>query len=257
MAGSNKLLDSPWASQDTLQVKADKQTKADDMDQQYTVWKANPSPETIAPLLDGLKPTIDSGLRSYAAGQEDALRTKAKLLTVRALQTYDPKAGTRISSHVMNSLQKLYRERADRENIVHVPENVILERNRVTKAADNIESEKGRAATAEELADATGLSTGRLAKLSEYKHVEPEARFLSEKGDTLYTRTADPHKMWIDMVYAEMDPIDKKVFEWSTGYAGAQKMQKQDIAAKLKISPPAVSSRINKIIGKLEEGYGL
>ena len=60
--------------------------------------------------------------------------------------------------------------------------------------------------------------------------------------------------MWSDYVYYDLDPIDKKIFEWTTGYAGSKIIPKGEVAKKLRITPAAVSLRINKIVKKLEEG---
>jgi DNA-binding Lrp family transcriptional regulator len=63
--------------------------------------------------------------------------------------------------------------------------------------------------------------------------------------------------MWLDYVYFELDPIDKKIYELSTGYKGSEKLPKKEIARQLNISAPAVSKRINKILKKIEEGQEL
>ena len=65
----------------------------------------------------------------------------------------------------------------------------------------------------------------------------------------------DPHKVWIDYVYSELDPVNKKIMEWKTGYAGSKQISNNDIARNLKISPPAVSQRIGTITKRLQEGY--
>ena len=249
---------SPWATKKTLDSVTSDSAKAKLDDQAlYTAWKRQPGPKTLEPILDGLRGTIDSGLSSFAPGAEDTLRTRAKILAVRALETYDPNMGTKLNTHVYNSLQKLFREKADRENIIHVPENVMLEKGLVDKASKDFESNHGRQPAISELADKTGLSAKRLGKISKYRDTAVESQFLSEKGDTLFSTNEDPNRMWLSYVYHDLDPIDKKVFEWSTGYGGTEKLPKKEIAMRLRISAPAVSSRINKMVKQLEAGYAL
>jgi len=247
----------PWAGSEELKKEYPRQVAQGTLDNLYTQWKNSPGKDTVEPLLQKLTPTIDAALTTYAGGKENDLRTRANILAVRALETYDPKKGVKLNTHVHNSLQKLYREKANRQHVVHIPENVILEKNRINKASRDFEARKGREPNAQELADLTGLSVGRLQKLSKYKNTAFESQFLSEKGDVLFSTTEDPHAVWLAYVYNELDPVDKKVFEWSTGYGGTKRLPKKEIAQKLRISAPAVSSRINKIIRKLEEGYNV
>lgn len=248
----------PWATQKKLQSVTDDsaQQKADDS-ALYDAWKLAPGPKTLEPILDNLAPTIDNGLSSFAPGSEDVLKTRAKILAAHAVETYNPKMGTKLNTHVYNSLQKLFREKSARENIVHVPENVILEKGIIDKANKDFESNYGRQPAMSELADKTGLSMQRLGKIGKYRDTAVESQFLSEKGDTLFSTGEDPNRMWLSYVYHDLDPIDKKVFEWSTGYGGTEKIPKKEIAARLRITAPAVSSRINKMVKKLEEGYAL
>ena len=255
---ANNDRQSPWATNKVLDnVTADAAKKKADDSTLYDAWKKQPGPQTLEPIMDSLQPTIESGLSSFAPGAEDSLRTRAKILAAHALETYNPKMGTKLNTHVYNSLQKLFREKSDRENIVHVPENVILEKNIIDKANKDFESTYGRQPAMSELADKTGLSMQRLGKIGKYRDTAMESQFLSEKGDTLFSTGEDPNRMWLSYVYHDLDPIDKKVFEWSTGYGGTEKLPKKEIADRLRISPPAVSSRINKMIKKMEAGYAL
>jgi DNA-directed RNA polymerase specialized sigma subunit len=120
-----------------------------------------------------------------------------------------------------------------------------------------LESELGREPTIDELADRTGISPARIEKINKYRNVQSESSMLTEKGDTLFERKKDPHKIWAEYVYHDLDPVDKKIYEWSTGYGGNETYKKGEIARRLNMSAPAVSQRINKIIAKLEEGYFL
>jgi DNA-directed RNA polymerase specialized sigma subunit len=156
---------------------------------------------------------------------------------------------------VHTSLQRLNREKAEREQLIHIPENVSLERNTLQKATSSFAAEHGREPSQAELADRTGISLKRLAKISQYKSQAMESQFLSEKGDSLYPSTpGDDQRIWIDYVYHELDPVDQKILEWSTGYGNVQPIPKKEMALRLKISGPAVSARISKIVKKLEEG---
>jgi DNA-binding NarL/FixJ family response regulator len=75
---------------------------------------------------------------------------------------------------------------------------------------------------------------------------------LSEKGD-LPGQQRDPQTVWMDYVYHDLSPSNRKIFEWTTGYNNTKRIPKKDIAAHLKISPAAVSMRVTGITKKLQQ----
>lgn len=223
----------------------------------YRAWKTDPSPTNTESLLKELTPTIESALTSYAPDHKSTLRTKARLMALNAAKMYDPNHSAKLTSYVFNNLKSLNREKAKRTNIVHIPENVILERNRINKEKDAFVAEEGREPTLLELADKTGLSLKRIENAEKHGNQLSASQLLSEKGDSLFSKASDPSQVWADYVYHDLDRADKKVFEWSTGYGGTKKIPKGEIAKRLKISPAAVSRRISKIISMLERGYNV
>jgi len=222
--------------------------------QAYTAWSAAPGPDTAGELLKHLRPTIDSALNSYAPDMKDQLRARAELMALSAARTYDAAKGTRLPSHVFNNLKGLNREKARRGTMVHIPENKVLELNRLRGAEASFESEQGREPTAAELADATGLSIKRIEKIRDSGGERSESGLLNEHGDSLFARQEDPQRIWADYVYHDLDDQDKKIFEWSTGYGGAARKGKGEMAKALRMSPAAVSRRIGKIVQMLQRG---
>ena len=220
----------------------------------YDAWSKEKTPGNTSMMLKTLKPTIESALTSYAGTEKDSLRTKATLMALHAVDTYDPAKRAQLKSHVFNHLKGLNREKARRFNAVHIPENVLLERNRINKEYKAFQAEHDREPTMDELSDATGLSHKRIEYAENNNTQRSSSQLLSEKGDSLFKRTGDSQKIWSDYVYHDLDGPDKKIFEWSTGYGGVVKISKGDIARRLRISPAAVSRRITKIIHMLEGG---
>lgn len=221
----------------------------------YEQWNnAKRSKATAGPLLVALTPTIDAALKSYAGG-DDQLRTRASIMAIDAAGRYSPKTGVQLSTYVSSYLRGLNREFAKRSQMVHIPEGSRLEWLKLEKASRDLEIEHGREPTLDELADNTSLSIKKIERLRKQNRGEAsESQLLTEQGDTLFARTDDPQRIWADYVYHELDPVDKKIYEWSTGFGGSATLKKMDIAKRLKISAPAVSARINKIITRLQEG---
>jgi len=220
----------------------------------YNKWMESPNEQSTGEFLKSMTPTIKNALKTYAPGQESALTTRANLMTLDIAKRYKPDKGTHINSFVMNGLKSLNREAQRRQAPIHIPENVALEQHKLIKASGELMAEKGRPATVQELGDRTGMSVKRIAKVRKYKSPVSSSTLLSEEGDSLFTQQKDPQTVWADYIYHDMSDIDKKIYEWSTGYGGSQMMKKGEIAQRLKMSAPAVSQRVSKIIKRLEEG---
>jgi DNA-directed RNA polymerase specialized sigma subunit len=177
-------------------------------------------------------------------------------MALKAAESYDPASGVKLSTYVMSSMRGLNRLAADRKTAVHVPEGALLDQNRIRKSSLEFKADNGRDPSAQEVADATGLSVKRLASLKERKGELRESDSSSDQGDALAAVKGDKDRLWVDFVYHDLDPISKSIFEQSTGYGGAARAHKQEIAKGLGISAAAVSQRIGKITDKLAEGLG-
>jgi DNA-directed RNA polymerase specialized sigma subunit len=222
--------------------------------EEYTSWKKDPSRQNLGALMKKVDPVIDKALTSYAGDMGPTLKTKARLMSVDYIKSYDPKKGMALSSYLIQNLQALNREKANRAYVIHMPENIILTKNKLHMATKEFMSTNGRDPNLEELADATGISKKHIANAQGYRPALSGSIAQTEKGDSLFEKKKDYGDVWSEYVYYDLTPIDKKIYEWTTGYMGTPTMPKQEIAKKLKMTPAAISFRINKIVSKLEEG---
>lgn len=251
---------SPWAKQEDLKKQVKSETPQVDrhsLNTHYEVWKKAQNPTNASKVLEQLQPDIDASLRTYGGKNAEDFRTQANLLALEAVESYDPKKEAGLRTHVQNYLHKLTRIRNQRTDVLHIPENVHMERQELQKISDEFQAEYDREPNMQELADRSKFSIKQIKRIRGYKDTLPETTFTSEEGDLMSGKNRTAQQMWLDYVYFELDPIDKKIYEWSTGYGGVDKIPKSEIASRLKISAPAVSKRINKILSKIEEGQDL
>jgi DNA-directed RNA polymerase specialized sigma subunit len=218
----------------------------------YKSWQETQSPEDLKELFHKLNPIINSALTSFAGGDK-SLKTRAYILTREALNDYKPEKGAALKTHVFHRLKRLNRVSAERKSVVHVPENVRTDAGAIWGFRKEFLDKHGRDPNLDEVADGTGMSIRRAQKAMHGGEV-PEGMTMSDKGH----HTVDAHDrsredIWQDYVYHDLDPISKKVFEWTTGYGGSEVLPKKEIAVKLKISAPAVSGRVSTIVKRLEE----
>ena len=183
----------------------------------YTAWRKSPNPETSGQLLKTVQPVITEAIRSYGGGSaaSPTLVGKAKQLTLSALQNYDPNR-SKIRTHLLTQLQSLRRVATKELQAVHIPEQLLLDLGHLHGGEATLRDTLGREPSDAELADHTGLSLKRIS----------------------YARG--------------LRPISQSILEHTAGLHGRPILSNQELAAKLRLSPGAVSQRKAKIQEKIE-----
>jgi len=223
---------------------------------QYIDWKKNPSPENTAKLLQYLRPTMDKALQAFAAG-DPALRMQAKILAHQAAKSYDPNREASLSSHVYGTLQRLNRLRQQRSAPVKIPESVRNTQVAVIRFKNDWIEKHDREPTFDELRSHLALSPKQLGKALGARADMPESALVSEKGDDWLSGDVNPdirsRRLFMDYVYHDQDTVGKQLMEHVMGYGGRTPISKSYAARALKISPAAVSQRLDTIMKKMDE----
>lgn len=235
-----------------------KEDPRDNITSAYEKWKTEDTPDTTRELLTTLTPQIDSALKNFSPGMEAGMRLRAQTMALSAARSYDPSKGMHLKSYVYQQLQPIQREYGKRLNVTKLPERHILERKALSQAESDFVDAKGRKPSTAELADFASIPIKRITTIRTHgTPVSESSRIHPETGDDMTSMSVDPQQVWSEYIYSDLDPIDQRIYEMSTGYGGVAVVPKKDIAAELKISPAAVSQRIGKIVGRLQEGVNL
>ena len=231
----------------------------------YTVWKADPTTDNLAAVLDSLRPTIAAAVASYGGAGNPQIMSKARVVTAKAIKSYNPEAGTGLPTWVSNQLRQLTRDIRKSGNDLSVAEGIQLDGYRLFQAENEFQDEHGREPTLTELADMTHLSPRRIKNIRQkLKAVVMDTAATSETGDQLAaTMETDFTKDALDYIYHEADTTDKKLLEYMTGYGGEDILDNKSIMAKLKLTPVQLSRRkarlalkVNNIVNDLEKVSG-
>jgi DNA-directed RNA polymerase specialized sigma subunit len=199
----------------------------------------------VSDILKGLEPTINSAIRSYAQDNPE-YKTKAKVLALEAIKTYDP-SKSKLETHVFNHLKRLQRISADRGNFIHMPEQTALDKRQLDKLIRNYSIDNGVEPSYQWLSDQTGMPIKKISRLMNTQGQTSSSMTRSEQGDSLEAAPRNAIRLYEDTLYQELDEKDKKIYEWLTGYQGSPILDRATVASKLKISLPALSQRISKI----------
>jgi len=213
-------------------------------------WKQSGSSMDLEQLIKQLDPLIQAEVNRRAGTlAREALEGKATALAVKAIKSFDPAKGVKLSTHVANQIQKLSRMNYAHQNAARLPEHMILQYQTVNIAKEDFKALEGREPTHQELADNLGWSPRKVQQFTE----QLGRSELMESTDTAGGMfVAAEHDPMVDYAYYSMSPRQQKIFEHSTGYNGAQKLNNRDIMSRLGITQGVLSYEKNKIRQLLE-----
>ncbi len=258
MKPKNQLIDQtfPFASGSSEQAK---KLEPDTTDA-FNAWKAADSPVTRAALLKQVRPVIDSAVYSYAGtGASPHVRGQAKLMAMRAFGSYDPARGT-MRTHLLSQLQGLQRLAAQGNQIISIPERVSLDRRHLMETEEKLRDQLGRDPSDMEIASHTGLSLKRLGYIRQASTGINTGSILDEEGEVFSPASTIPGEQskddgWADMVYYDLGEVDRTIMDYTLGLRGVKPLSNMELAARLGLSPGAISQRKAKIQQLLDARY--
>jgi hypothetical protein len=217
-------------------------------------WKQAPTPQNLEVLIKQLMPIIrrESG-RWSSVVPSYILENEAKLLTIKACQSYNPNAGAALSTHVVNSLQKLSRTAYKNQSSLSVPEQQRLTFNQYTAAVRHLEDLNGTRPSLHDIADYMSIRPKHLQKIVE----NVGRRELIESGEGPEF-VKDQHEDILHLAHADMTPLQKKIFEMRTGYNNTPVAKDaKTILKTLNISQGQLSYQLNAMKPLLERAQRL
>lgn len=232
----------------------------DDLAEPYHAFKTTPGPAANAGMLKALRPTIEGAIRTHVGEPNPVLTSRAKLLTLQGLGSYDPSRG-RLKSHLYNQLLGLKRYNRQQTSILKVPERVALDRHHVETATKELTARLGFEPTTDQLADHTGFNPARIAKARSYNTGYSEGLFAETSEGNVYGSLRQPGQQqdsgWSEVVYDGLDDYHKNIMELALGLHGRRKLSNGDIARRMGRSDGAISQAKDRIQKLLDEEHEL
>jgi hypothetical protein len=214
-------------------------------------WHSTRSPYDLEELIRHLDPLIQAQVNQRAGTlSRDMLVTQAKVLAVKAIKSYDPKYGVKLSTHVINQLQKLSRVNYAHQNAARIPEHTMLQFHSYNIAKEDFKAENGRDPTVHELSDSLKWSP---RKVEQFQTQFGRAELLESIDTPTGMFVAAVHDPRVEYVYMSMSPRQQHIFEYATGYHGTERLSNADIMKKLKITQGVLSYEKNKIKEMLKD----
>lgn len=218
----------------------------------WKAWKQNPNPQTLRVIMDRVKPIAKYEANKYKqTGMTPMLLdNKAEEIAYESLHTYDPNRG-QLNTHIITNMQRLNRYAIEKQNSVRVQEKQVFDYRRFLQEKHDLEEELGRPATEQELM--SKLGTGR--KLKDMKPIVEHYYSMNVEGGGKAPVRQDlaMDAVTLAMLHQDLKPPQREVFEYTYGYGGKPRLQKQQIAKKLNISNSMVSKHSRAIESKYRQ----
>lgn len=226
----------------------------------FHAWKKQDSPVTRKALLQASQPVIDSAVYSYAGkNASPAIKSQAKLLALDAMRSYDPNKGP-AKTHILSQLRRLQRLSAQSQQIISVPERILMDKQHLRETEENLQDQLGRDPSDAEIADAAGLSLKRIAYIRSAKMPINTGNMMDEAGEVYSPASSLPGQtpaddVWTEMVYNDADPVSQTIMDYTLGLHGSPVYGNAEIARRLGLTPGAISQRKARIQALLDERY--
>lgn len=226
----------------------------------YKDWAKSQDPKLIHSMINDLSPDIDKAIYAYAGmNAGPTIKTKAKVLAVRAIKSYDPKSKANLRSWIYTQLQPL--NRYSRElSPSPMPERALLQVASLKKVENDFYENYGRMPSDAELTDITGLSAkniGSIRRLNKRTVNEGQNLYGAEDPSSYGERVQSKEPTYKDdimhMLYTTLSPSEQVIMEHKLGFNNKPILSNNDIAARLKMSPGRVSQLSNKIADQLDQ----
>ena len=218
-----------------------------DIDQHYTAYKIDPTPENLTRVVDTLKPTIEYHLGQHNALQDPLIRAKAVSYAADAVQKYDPKFGASLPTFLSSQLRQLSRAVRQARSPVRIPERIQLDSMKLNQATQSFKDEFNREPDTLELADYTGVPMKRIEKIRKYQVAIPSEEAMGSQE----AEGPDFGKEALEYVYHDSDHTDRRILEMKLGYAGHPVFVPKDIAVKMNLTPTQLSRRSARLASRI------
>lgn len=225
----------------------------------FTNWQQQPSPETRGALLRAVDPVIGTALHSYAPMGGPNARSKARMMAMKAFESYEPERGN-LKTHLLSQLRGLQRVQGQSQQIISIPERVVLDRQHLAEEEKVLRDNLGRDPSDMEIANNTGLSLKRINYIRLAKPGVNTGSIMDETGAPFSPQatipgTDMPGMVWEEMIYNDLGPIDQAIMDFSLGLHGSPTLGNREIAQRLGVTPSAITQRKTRIQAMLDEQY--
>ncbi len=222
----------------------------DEMDT-WKKWKKRRTKKRLGQLLVHVDPVIQRNVDKFTGVPipRIAIEAEAKKQAVIAFNTFNPKKGASLKTHVGHRMQKLFRYVSQRQNIGRMPEHRTAKVGLFKKTKEYMEEDKKREPTLLELADELGWSPQEVSRMeSELRKDLGHSLSFQDMAFVDFNRNMDI----INFAYYSLSPNEQLIYDYAVGAHGKIQLKTSQIAKKMNISTSQVSKLKKNIFEKIK-----
>lgn len=214
----------------------------------WAKWKRTQNPADLQLLLNQMEPIIAREVNRWSNSMSRSLlESEGKRLAVEAFKTYDPKQGAALSTYVASRLPKLSRLTYSHLNAARMSETQAMLFHTYNTGLNELRDTHGREPTHDELADRLGWAP---KKLFTFQRQANRKEFVESEEHPDNDTSED---QLVDFIYHDLNPQQKKIFEYTTGYGGGKKKSGQEIMKELGLTQGQLSYAKSQIVATVEK----
>jgi len=215
-------------------------------------WKKTGKPEPLNELLKSMDPYLQSHVNRFTGSPlpRPAIESQARILAVKAFQTYNPNMGAQLNTHMGHELKHLTRYVLDYQNVGKIPENRGIAISKFQNIKANLTDELNREPTVIELADKLQWSVAEVERMQ--SELRQDLNIIQGKEEAFFDtsfNTTDRSRDMVEFVYYSSSPEEQKVLEYWFGLGGNPKLSVEDMAIRLNKTPKQIRD-ISKILAE-------
>jgi DNA-directed RNA polymerase specialized sigma subunit len=230
---------------------ADLKDKQKDELKLWRRWQSGDT-DALGPLMKSYQPLVHQWMQKLQASPlpQIFIEMEVKKQVLDSFQSYDPKRGTQLNTYVTSRLPKVLRNTVYQYgNLGRIPEERQRQIFTFQSAKDRLSEQKGRPATAMELASDLSWSLQEVERME--KELRPK-KLMTEDGDFSF-QSDDTEQKALQLVYHSLGGPQQLLFEHHFGWAGKPKLKDGDMAKKMKVDLPGLKKMKTDLAGKLEQ----
>ena len=222
-------------------------------------WKKTGKQEHMNSLLRSLDPFLQSQVNKFSTSPlpRPAIESQARILTVKALGTYNPKFGTQLNTHVGHELKHLTRYVLEYQNVGKIPENRGIAISKFHNIKSNMTDELGREPTLTELADRLMWPPAEVERMQ--SELRQDLNIVQGKETAFFDvgfNMTDQTREAVEFVYYSVGAEEKKILEYWFGIGGNPRLSVDDMALKLNKTPAYIRDVSKELARKIHEAGG-
>ena len=217
-------------------------------------YKRNPSSINRSNLIRRFHGVINNQVNKWIGPvPREVLENEARLLATKAFDTYNPAAGTALSTHITNQLLPLSRLVYKYQNTIRLPENTTQMLSTFKTTNNMLKLTLGREPTTDELHNELGWSAKDITRIRDYNRRDLIESGSAVSSDFFGVDRENEDDLLLGGIYFELSPDEKQLFEAITGYNGARKLSNPEIMQRFGLSQAQLSFKKTKLRNRIEQ----